>query len=320
MIRLSYVALHVVLAGTLACAVSRQPRGDTVDLPAGAQAISLLGKPLYPPALSEQTAATYAARLAEAKAAYARTPDNADSIIWLGRRTAYPGQFREAIEIFTQGIAKHPRDARMYRHRGHRYITTRELDRAIDDLEHAASLVRGKPDEVEPDGLPNARNVPTSTLQFNIWYHLGLARYLKGDFTGALAAYAECMKVSKNPDTRVATSHWMYTTLRRLGRDQDAAAVLFPITRDMDVIEDESYHKLLMLYKGELTADQLVPVDTTVAITDVAAAYGVAAWHAYNRRPADAAALTRRILATAQWPAFGYIAAEADVATGRTAR
>ena len=283
-------------------------------LPRGAQAMSLLGQPLHPPPLSEAASATYAARLAEAKAAYAQTPDNADSIIWLGRRTAYPGQFREAIEIFSRGIARYPNDARFYRHRGHRYISTRQFVRAIADLERAASLVRGQADEVEPDGLPNARNIPTSTLHFNIWYHLGLARYLSGDLTGALAAYAECMKVSKNPDTRVATSHWMYTTLRRLGRAQDAAAVLYPISREMDVIEDDSYHDLLLLYKGEMTVDQLVPADTLEPIADVSRAYGVAAWYAYNGNASEASRLNRRILATSQWPAFGYIAAEADEA------
>ena len=314
----SIILVAALLIACIACSAARQAEQlSDAPLPRGAQAMSLLGKPLFAQPASGDAAATYAARLAEARAAFARTPDNADSIIWLGRRTAYPGQFREAIEIFTRGIAKHPRDARMYRHRGHRYITTRQLDLAIKDLEYAASLVRGKADEVEPDGLPNARNVPTSTLQFNIWYHLGLARYLKGDFVGALAAYAECLRVSKNPDTRVATSHWMYTTLRRLGREQDAAAVLLPITQDMDVIEDAAYHRLLMLYKGEITADRLVPLDTLVPITDVATAYGVAAWHAYQGRPADAAVLARRILATEQWPAFGYIAAEADVAAGR---
>ena len=287
---------------------------DAEPVPRGAQAMSLLGQPLFPPPLSEAAAATHSARLAEAKAAYARTPDNPDSIIWLGRRTAYPGQFREAIEIFSRGIAKYPEDARFYRHRGHRYITTRQFGRAIEDLERAASLVRGRADEIEPDGLPNARNIPTSTLQFNIWYHLGLARYLTGDFTGALAAYAECMKVSKNADTRVATSHWLYTTLRRLGRAQDAAGILVPISREMDVIEDEAYHKLLLLYKGEITVDQLVPPDTLAPITDVSSAYGVAAWYGYNGNRVEAKRLNRRILATNQWPAFGYIAAEADEA------
>ena len=53
---------------------------------------------------------------------------------------------------------------------------------AIADLRRASQLVAGKPDEVEPDGAPNKAGIPRSTLQSNIWYHLGLAQYLRGDF------------------------------------------------------------------------------------------------------------------------------------------
>ncbi len=113
----------------------------------------------------------------------------------------------------------------LYRHRGHRFITLRCFDDAIKDFEKAAKLVKGKPDEVEPDGLPNARNIPTSTLQSNIWYHLGLAHYLKGDFGSARKAYREAEKVSKNPDMMVATTHWLYMTLRRLGREKEATRI-----------------------------------------------------------------------------------------------
>src|SRR5687768_12154893 len=91
------------------------------------------------------------AKLAEARAAYEKNPGDADALIWLGRRTAYLGHFDEAIRLYTVGIRKHPRDARLYRHRGHRYITTRRLREAVADLERAARLVRGRPDEVEPD-------------------------------------------------------------------------------------------------------------------------------------------------------------------------
>mgnify|MGYP006178114509 CR=1 FL=1 len=56
------------------------------------------------------------------------------------------------------------------------------VETVVADLERAASLVRGRPDEVEPDGAPNRFNIPTSTLQSNIWYHLGLAYYMRGEF------------------------------------------------------------------------------------------------------------------------------------------
>src|SRR4029078_11810488 len=97
------------------------------------------------------------------------------------RGIAYLARSRDAIETFSEGIEKHPDDARLYRHRGHRYITVREFPKAIEDLTKAAQLRSGKPVQVEPDGQPNARNIPTSTLQSNIYYHLGLAHYLSGD-------------------------------------------------------------------------------------------------------------------------------------------
>jgi tetratricopeptide (TPR) repeat protein len=151
-------------------------------LPAGAQAISLLGEPLYPPEASDETRAEQQAQLNEALAALAADPEGADALIWAGRRYAYLGDYRKAMEIYTRGIELHPRDARFYRHRGHRHITVREFDGAIADFARATELIRGREDEVEPDGQPNALGIPTSTLHFNIWYHFGLAHYLKGEF------------------------------------------------------------------------------------------------------------------------------------------
>jgi tetratricopeptide (TPR) repeat protein len=279
----------------------------------GPEAVSLLGERLYTPPIPAATRAIYEQRLAEARAAYDRAPTDADSIIWLGRRTAYLGRYREAITIFTEGIAKHPADARMYRHRGHRYISVRELDRAAADLSRAASLTAGRPDEVEPDGIPNARNTPTSTLQSNIWYHLGLAHYLRGDFERALAAYREAMRVSLNPDMLVATSHWLYMTLRRLDRATEAEAVLAPISREMDIIENDAYHRLLLLYKGQLSPDSLAPSGAD-ALNDASVGYGLGNWHLYNGRREEAMRVFRRVLAGGNWPAFGYIAAEAELA------
>ena len=203
----------------------------------------------------------------------------------------------------------------LLRHRGHRHITLRQLGRAVADLRRAAAQVEGQPDEVEPDGLPNARGVPTSTLQSNIFYHLGLALYLQGDFAGALDAYQRCQAVSRNPDMLCATTHWHYMTLRRLGRDDDAARLLEPITADLDVIENPGYHRLLLMYRGELTADQLLAEHAGAggSIESATVAYGLANWHFYNGREDAARELWRAITSGSQWAAFGYIAAEADL-------
>jgi tetratricopeptide (TPR) repeat protein len=267
------------------------------------------------PPMSPEARRDAEARLAEARAAYEKNRGDADALIWLGRRTAYLGRFDEAIKIYTEGIRKHPRDARMYRHRGHRLITTRRFREAVKDLEKAAQLMKGKGDEVEPDGLPNARNVPTSTLGSNVWYHLGLARYLLGDFEGALEAYRECEKFSKNPDMLVATSHWLYMTLRRLKREEEARRVLEPITPGMDVIENGDYHRLLLMYKGETTPERLLAdaAKEKSGVGYATVAYGVGHWHVYTGRPEKGLYLFLELMQLPQRTSFGYIAAEAEL-------
>lgn len=298
---------HRVVLCALAAAVPGVPAQEKPE------ATSLLGKPLFSRPATGEALQRLEENLAAARRDYDADPKSSDAVIWLGRRTAYLGRFREAIDIYTRGIALHPRDARLYRHRGHRYITVREFDRAIADLEKAAALIQGQPDEVEPDGQPNARNIPIGTTHSNIWYHLGLAYYLKGDFQNALRAYRAGEKTSTHPDRLVSLGHWLYMTLRRLGRDAEARRVLEPVHAQMDIIENHSYHRLMLLYKGELTAEELL-ASAGEGVNVPTVGYGVANWHYYNGRKAKAIALWKKIISEGDaWGAFGYIAAEADL-------
>lgn len=292
------------------CASAPPPKAT---LPPGVEAISLQGKQLTSPALGGDVQAKREQDLAAAKADYDRNPNDADAIIWLGRRTAYLGRYREAITIFSEGIRKFPNDARMYRHRGHRYITVREFDSAISDLRKATDLTRNKGDEVEPDGLPNSRNIPTGSLQSNICYHLGLAHYLKGDFERALGVYRHCATDTSNPDRVVSVSHWLYMTLRRLGRPQEAERVIEPISSSMDVIEDLSYLKLLLMYRGEIAPEELLQ-ETLKGPDRATVLYGIGNWYLYHGDTAKGSEIFRMILKSDEWPAFGYVAAESEVA------
>lgn len=282
------------------------------SVPDDAEALSLFGAPLRAPALPDDVRQTYEANLEQAKAEFEQYPDSALAWIWVGRREAYLGNYRRAIAQFTRGFEIHPEDSRFLRHRGHRYISTRRFEDAISDLGRAATMQIGQDDRVEPDGLPNARGIPTSTLQFNIWYHLALAHYLRGDFEEAVDAWRSCLEVSTNPDAQVATRHWLYTALRRDGQDEAAAEVLEPITADMDIIENQSYHDLLLMYQGEKTPDELLQADDGSSAGS-ARVYGVAAWHLYNGNEDQAVELFRELLSGEGWAAFGYIAAEADM-------
>lgn len=307
-------AAALLAASAAACSGGARDRSDGPVPAQRPEALSLAGRPLFAPELSPEARERMERELADARAAYERDPRDADAIIWLGRRLAYLGQYRAAIDVFTEGIEKHPADARMYRHRGHRFITTRQFNRAIADLERAAGLIEGRPDEVEPDGQPNAYGIPVSTLHTNIWYHLALAHYLRHDFERALPAWQRSFEASTNDDMRVASADWLYMTLRRLGRDDDAARLLEGIRPDMRILENEAYHRRLLMYKGMVPADSLLAAGGDDPVQLATYGYGVANWYLYNGDRYTAETLFRRILEGRNWAAFGFIAAEAELA------
>jgi len=269
--------------------------------------------PVPTPRLSEETQKDFENKLAIAKAEYLKDTSNADNIIWYGRRTAYLGNYEEAIRIFTKGIAMHPSDARLYRHRGHRYITVRCFDKAIIDFKTAARLVKGRPDEIEPDGLPNARNIPTSTLQSNIWYHLGLTYYLLADYKQAAKAYRKGLELSKSPDMYVATANWLYITLRKIDQRKKAAILLATIKPDIELIENKDYLAILMLHKS--APDFSDPVkylqENKQGLGLASFGYGLGNYLLLEGDKENAKKMFTLITSSNQWAAFGYIAAEA---------
>ncbi|MDT0606088.1 tetratricopeptide repeat protein [Croceitalea rosinachiae] len=285
------------------------PRKNTLVIDT-LQGKSLLGKAL----LSKQLVAKDSAKInnyLNAEIEYQLDSTNAEKLIWVGRRRAYLGDFQNAISVFSEGIKKFPKDARFYRHRGHRYISTRQLDKAITDFENAVELIDGTEDQIEPDGIPNRLNKPVSSLHTNIYYHLGLAYYLEANWEKALENFQQCYNASTNDDMRVAASHWLYMILRRMENLEEANEVLEPITKEMDIIENDGYHQLLLFYKGLVAEDSLVGNGSAGA--SEAVRYGIAHWHHYTGDDEKAKALYEALLSEGNWAGFGYLAAEAEL-------
>jgi tetratricopeptide (TPR) repeat protein len=305
------LVLFVAAVGSLAGSPPA-PSGQAGTRQAGAampEATSLLGKPLYAIEMTPEAKAA----LQSAREAVSKAPDNADAILWLGRRAAAAGQVREAIDVFTRGIAKFPQDPRFYRHRGHRYVTARQFDKAIADLTKASQLIAGKPDMPEPS-TADPKVMSSETLHYAIYYHLGLAYYLKGDFAAALPVYRQCLAAAKGSDDLTAgASDWLYMTLRRLGRVEEAAKVLVPIVPGMKIKDDQQYYDRLLMYKG-LRKPEEVLVAGTDTVSAATLGYGVANWLFYNGRKDEAKALFEKIITGPNWMPFGFIAAEAELA------
>ncbi len=281
------------------------------SLPEGVETISLLGDSLrtnssmLPQALAERIDSLVLLARSEQR--------ESDAVIWEARYLGYNGFYKRAVDLLSKRIKQDSENPELYRHRGHRYITLRAFDLAIEDFEKAADLIRGKEDIVEQDGLPNALNKPTSTLHTNIWYHLGLAYYLEGDYEKAQKAYEECINASNNDDMLTAAVYWYYMSLRRNGQDEFAGKIIEPIDKEMDIIENDSYHKLLLVFKGDFTEEMLLNQNSD-ELTNATIGYGLGNWHYINGRTERAKSIWRGVYDGGNWAAFGYIASEAELA------
>lgn len=283
------------------------------------EATSFLGQPLVATPLTEAQRKPLEDNLAKATALYAKDPDNPENLIWVGRRLGYLGRFREAIDIFSRGVAKWPQDIRFLRFRGHRYVSVREPAKAVADLQKADEIIRarGLKDETEPDGVPGPPGSTLSTLFFNVYYHLGLAHYLQADYPAAEKAYRECLRHSQtSPDSVIATSRWLYATLRHAGKTQEAAQLLASLPKDTKVGESTGYKELLQLYAGEKTAEQVL-LGATDGINHPTVGYGVADFWLVSGQKEKALELMREVVRGPQWGAFGFAAAEAELARNR---
>lgn len=282
---------------------------------ANIQATSLLGEPLTAPNRSPESTAKLVANLESAQEAFDSKPSEMNTI-WLGRRYAYLSGYKEAVGIFSEGLKKFPKSYKLYRHRGHRYISLRQFDKAIADYEMAYELMPKDTLEIEPDGAPNKLNIPLSNTQFNVLYHYGLAHYLKGEFEKAEEIYVELLKnYCDNPDLYVATADWLYMTLKRQNKDEAAVSILDTILDEMEIIENDSYFRRLKMYKGEFPIENLFnPTGEDAALSLATQGYGMGNWYLYQGDTAKANEIFQKVIEGTSWAAFGYIASEADFA------
>ncbi|HUP22718.1 MAG TPA: hypothetical protein VNB06_07235 [Thermoanaerobaculia bacterium] len=280
--RASCASLALFLA--LLCGLAALPSRAEEPL----QATSLLGRELR----ASEATAEQAAAIAAAEEVARDAPHDVEVAIALGRAQAAVWRYRDAIEVYTRALEHHPNHAALYRHRGHRYLSVRDLDAGLRDMERAAQLEQG---------------------DFDIWYHLGLARYLKRDFEGAAEAYRRCRQTAVDDESIVAVTYWHFQALSRAGDEKGAAAVLEPIRDGMTIEENRAYYDLLRHYKGLATEQEALPQDAE-ALELATRGYGLANWKLVRGDRAGAREILERIVAGEFWPAFGFLASEVELA------
>ena len=232
--------------------------------------------------------------VARAESAYARDPRNVERLVQLGLAHASVRQYREAILTFTRGLQLDPNNAILYRWRGHRYLSVREIDSAHADLTRGASL--------------------DSTI-YAIWYHLGVVRFVRGEFATAADAFARGLRGPPDDNERAGSYDWLWMSLSRASRPAEARAVLERLRAgdSLRVTSATAYVQRLRLYQGLVSPDQvLTPADTSdIAVATLS--FGVGNWYLVKGDTVQARAWFERAVRSGGWPAFGFIAAEAEL-------
>lgn len=229
--------------------------------------------------------------IARAEQALAADPRNVQRFIALGIAQSGARQMQEAVRTFTRALAVAPHNAMLYRWRGHRNLSVRNFEQSMADLTRGYGL---------------------DSLNYGILYHLGVLRYLRGDFNAAADAFRRAQPRAPDANELAGSVDWLWMSLQRAGRSAEASAML---ARRLDSLPTTAaYGRRLKLYRGELRPEAYyTPADTADA--DVATlSYGLGNWYLVQGDTARARAQFERSVKSGGWPAFGFIISEAELA------
>lgn len=229
-----------------------------------------------------------------------KDPDNAKLWMERGLGLSSVNLMREAVEAYSKAIAIEPFNGLLYRHRGHRHLSCWEFDEAVSDFSMAARLIPGN---------------------WDVWYHFGLSYYLLGEYAKASAAYRRCYALTprdEDPEGLLfAVTDWWWRTLMRLGKKDEAQALLEALPEDFDVEKEvNGYSRNCAMYLGLIEPEDLIRgrmdpenLEATSMIYALSNYY-----HLIGNEERSNELIEETLLFAGKdwWPAFGYLAAMTD--------
>lgn len=228
--------------------------------------------------------------IARAREALAREPRNVQRFIELGVAESGARQFREAIATFTRGIEVAPDHPMLYRWRGHRYLSVRELDRAQADLGRALQL---------------------DSTNYGALYHLGIVRFAQGDFAAAAELFRRAQRHYPDAGELAGSTDWRWMALMRAGRRSEAAAML--AQRPDSLPANNAYVARLRLYRGELTPERVITSADTADVQVATLNYGLGNWYVVQGDTARALGHFEAAVRSGGWPGFAFIMSEIEL-------
>ena len=244
------------------------------------------------PAGIEYRAQADTAPIARARTALDADPRNIQKVIALGVAQSGARQFREAIETFTKGLAIAPNDAMLLRWRGHRYLSVREFDKSLADL---------------------TRGYQLDSTNYGILFHLGIVRFLRGEFDAAANLFAKAQPRASDGGELKGSTDWLWMSLSRAGKKAEAAAMLARKLDTLPAPPGYAYASRVRLYRGELTPETLFSPADTADLQIATLSFGLGNWYLVRGDTAKAIAQFERAVKSGGWPGFGFIVAETEL-------
>lgn len=230
--------------------------------------------------------------VARAKAALASDPRNIDKIIALGIAQSGVRQFREAIKTFSRGLAIAPNHPMLLRWRGHRYLSTRQFKLAFADL---------------------TRGNRIDTTNYGIWYHLGIVRFVRGEFAAAADCFTHSQPKAPDAGELAGSTDWLWMSLMRAGKKSEATAMLARRPDSLPVDTAYAYARRLRLYRGEITPAALFTPADTADVQVATLAFGLGNWYLVQGDTTKARSLFEQSIRSGGWPGFGFIMSEIEL-------
>ena len=267
-------------------AVEAPPR---IDLPVTAS----LAAPAIAEGVALQRSGNHEGAVASFDHAIAIDPRLADAHLLRCRSLAALRRYDDALAACGVALQIQPGNAEALRDRGHYLLNAGQVDAALGDLREADSLSRG---------------------DRGVFYHLGLAYYLEGDFANAAAAYERCVDASTSDGARIECRAWLLPSLLRAGRRKEARSLLARVSKVPVSGHTALYLDRLLLFKGLRTEAELVAtMPSEGPVTEATVGYSIGVWHLLNGRPEAARTYFRRSIDSKLASSWGARASEAEL-------
>ena len=213
-------------------------------------------------------------------------PDSIEKFLALGKAFSRQLRYREAIDVYTEGLKLEPENLPLLRLRAGRYLTTLQSNPAIADFEKSMSL---------------------GAERLDCLYRIGLAHYYAGRYAQALETFENCMPLC-DEEMGIAVLYWH--TLSAVHAEK-ASTLLKYYRPDMAVGHHTAYEKAMRVWSGTTPLAAALEMlereedDLEYGIT----LYGLL-WHPDC---AEKARLSKVLLRRdGFWPSFAYLAAWND--------